>query len=314
MRSPPPDAALAGLVVATLGVPLIGDAWPGALLLQSVPEAPYAVAAALILGAALWRWAGAGAAAAAGLAGAAVLALPGAGAPDVRDGMFLRVATWNTEYWDQTEGSEELGRLLAGLDADVLLLQEHLHWDAAARQTIAVDRAGLLRDCCGYGYVWQEGELITASRVRGHRADEAADHVLAVEIGGVRFLNVHVPVHVTRLHSPSEAAFWRFLSAASEERTGVFKAIEELAGARHRTVIGGDFNATLLMPAMRRLAWRFDLAAWPPTFPNGRLPLWRLDHLGDSAGGLSGCVSPRVPRAASDHLPVVCDLARGMPS
>ena len=308
------DSVLAGLLAAMLVVPLIDDRLPPALLLQSVPDVPYFGTLGLIFLVLVWRRVGTRSIGMIGLAGLVAVVLPGSDVPERQSGSTLRVATWNTEYWDQTEGSAPLGQELAGLDADVLLLQEHLYWDAARGKPVEIDRAELLRDCCAYPYIWQNGELVIASRRQGAIGVVDGAHILVVTIDGVRFLNVHVPVHITRLHSPAKAPFWHFLFAAAEERASLFQILADLGQGAPRTVIGGDFNATFLMPGMRKLAWQYNMTAWPPTFPNGNIRLWRLDHLGDTANSLTDCVSPEVAHAISDHLPIICDLALQAPS
>jgi endonuclease/exonuclease/phosphatase family metal-dependent hydrolase len=308
------DAVLAGLLAVMFGLPLVDDRLPPALLLQSVPDVPYLVTFGLILLVLVWRRVGPRYVGTIALAGIVAVVLPGSDVLERQNGTTLRVATWNTEYWDQTEGSAALGEVLAGFDADVLLLQEHLYWDAGRGKTVEIDRTELLRDCCGYPYIWQKGELVIASRRQGDSGVADGAHILAVSIEGVRFLNVHVPVHITRLHSPVKAPFWHFLSVAAEERAALFQTLGDLGQGAPRTVIGGDFNSTFLMPGMRKLAWRYNLTAWPPTFPNSTIRLWRLDHLGDTANSLADCASPEVAHAISDHLPIICDLALQAPS
>jgi endonuclease/exonuclease/phosphatase family metal-dependent hydrolase len=314
MQRPAVEMVLAGLLAVMLGVPLIDDRLPPALLLQSVPDVPYLGILGLILLMLVWYWVGARYVGIIGLVGIVAIVLPGPDVLERQSGTTLRVATWNTEYWDQTEGSTALGQVLAGLNADVLMLQEHLYWDAARGKTVEIDRAELLRECCGYAYIWQNGELVTASRLQGDIGVADGAHILVVTIEGVRFLNVHVPVHITRLHSPARAPFWHFLSEAAEERAALFQTLAELGDSAPRNVIGGDFNATFLMPGMRKLALQYNLTAWPPTFPNGTIRLWRLDHLGDTANSLADCASPEVAHAISDHLPIICDLELQAPS
>jgi len=39
----------------------------------------------------------------------------------------VRVLSWNTEYWDQADTAKDLWEFLKGKDADIYVLQEHLH-------------------------------------------------------------------------------------------------------------------------------------------------------------------------------------------
>lgn len=311
----PFDRCIGVAFLGALAVPFLPSAWPAASLLQSFPVVPFLVTLALML-AYLGRLILANRFVLAGLCAAGAAAFLqdplGQSTPNLQE---LRVVSWNTEYWDQNEGTDALVAALRALDADVLLLQEHLYWDPVSSSTKAIDGANILSECCGFKHVWQQGELVTASRLPGIQAADAPDEfILLVSIKGTTFANVHVPVHITWFFPPTDQRFWKYLSAAASQRYKTFAALENVLDHAEPVVVGGDFNATMLMPQMRTVAHRTNLSALPLTFPNGKLPLWKLDHLGDSADRVSNCQTVSISPDLSDHLPLACNLNMGAAS
>lgn len=305
----PLDRWVGVALLCAVAVPFLPASWPAASLIQSVPTLPFLAAICLML-AFLGRRLLSKRYVLAGLcvAGSAPF-IEAPGDPSQPRAQELRVVSWNTEYWDQNEGTAALASALRALDADVLMLQEHLYWDAASETTQDIDKYDILRTCCGFSHVWRQGELVTASRLPGSQNVDVSDEfVLLVSIGGTTFANVHVPVHITQLYALTDQRFWDFLSAASVKRSMTFSALETVLDGTEPVVVGGDFNATLLMPQMRKVARRANLSALPLTFPNTGLPLWKLDQLGDSADRVSDCHTVSISEDLSDHLPLACTL------
>lgn len=302
------DAGLAALILATGAIPLLDDSLPPALLLQSLPIMPYVAAAVLIalVGGLVWI----GWRFTLILASVSMIAAMGIGlsapASLAVAGQTLRVATWNTEYWDQTEGPQALGSALSLLDGDVLLLQEHLYWDDDLQKTIPISQSDLLKRCCGYLHVWEDGELVIASRKAGTHLPSGNRFIQTVRIDGTVFVNVHVPVHVTRSHPIWSKEFWSYGRTAARSRSTVFARLEAILAQDGQFVVGGDFNSTLLMPQMRSIASKARFVDGPLTFPNGPLQLWRLDNLGDTHARMVDCTVRSIAQNLSDHLPVMC--------
>ncbi len=111
---------------------------------------------------------------------------PGTLAPWTRDGTppdgpVVRVVSWNTEYWDQTDDPAAFFGYLRDQHADVYLLQEYLH--LVAGQVVAIDDLARLRAEFPDYRVVVKGELVTLSRLPVLGQPEVADdNVLRVDV------------------------------------------------------------------------------------------------------------------------------------
>ncbi len=241
-----------------------------------------------------------------------IAAEPPAGVPS------MKVATWNTEFWDQDKDLEVFGDQLAGLEADILLLQEHIHWDDEAERIVPIQRADVLGDCCGYEHIEVHGELVVASRFPIRPISTENDYVQIVDVvtpeGPVRVANIHLPVHVTMLASPLSGDFYDYTRDALADRSAAVGVAErQLDTDRSELILGGDFNATVLSPSLRGLLSQLDaglLNLGPGTFPASS-PLWQLDHLVTSSGLARDCSVVALDQPISDHRPITCDLYGG---
>ncbi|WP_188913989.1 endonuclease/exonuclease/phosphatase family protein [Salinarimonas ramus] len=312
--------ALAAAVPFLAALPHLPDTLPIVVLMQSLPVLAYALAwvVCLALAALLWRAARwpvlAALATAVLLGGRALMPSAVADAPAA-----FTVATFNTDFWDQHGETEGLEAAFAAIDADVLLLQEHFYLDPPDVFE-PIDRAHLLVSCCDYPHVFVDGDLVVASRFPGvdHSHPDPNVQRLTLEIEGraVEVVNVHNPVHVTLYDSILTEAFWDFARDAAAARSLVYEAVDEaLADARaseRSALVGGDFNATAMMPSLRRSVLgplgRDPLAHLDGSFPVG-LPLWRIDHVVSTPDLPIACASmPATP--VSDHRPVRCTVTR----
>lgn len=119
----------------------------------------------------------------------------------------------------------------------------------------------------------------------------------------VHFLNTHLSVrHRERVRQVEALLGAEWIARAEQDKP---------------LILCGDFNASPLSPVYRQLAARLvdvqratarkERATWP-----SRLPFWRIDHVFTSRSiRVRGCEVLRDPvaRRASDHLPLVVDLA-----
>ncbi len=237
-------------------------------------------------------------------------------AAEVQSTEQLTVVSWNTEYWDQDKDLNAFKSQLAALDADVLFLQEHIHWDNAQDEVRPIERTDVLADCCGYEYIETAGELVVASRFPSRAEPTGNDYVQVVEIdaplGQLRAINVHLPVHVTLLSSPLSSEFYDYTRNALASRQDAVRTAEHHIVGRQHVVLGGDFNATALSPSTRSLLRPLDVGLvdlFASSFPT-RSPLWRLDHLATTSDLHRRCRVLDLNDALSDHKPVSCDLGR----
>lgn len=232
----------------------------------------------------------------------------------------LSVITWNTHYWDQADGAENFASQLRKLDADVVLLQEHIYRKTGDRGGLrAIDDAIALKSCCDFEHVWTKGELVIASRIPGTPVVVDDPYVQAVSLDkgehNLTVINVHVPVHVNVAASPANRDFWSFVAERHHTRLASFSELEHLLSETDSAIVGGDFNSTLLMRPLRSALFAHtDMGVtdlWPPTYPSGKaLPeFWRLDILvGRNAGPRTCLVMPLPSVKSSDHRPVRCEF------
>ncbi|WJK35276.1 endonuclease/exonuclease/phosphatase family protein [Solwaraspora sp. WMMA2065] len=247
------------------------------------------------------------------LAGLNVHALPGGrdtAAPVPADA--IRVFAWNTEYWHDGDDPERFYAYLADQRADVYLLSEHVGWDLAGHRPVRVDHRAELRERFPDYQIVAVGELLTMSRypvVRHHALDatpyltdrqlggpppgsDFADYyrhkILRTDllVGGTVFsaYNVHIPVQLDVSMDPRRPEFTAFMRAQEIRRQAHHRAVvADLAGNPAPVLLAGDFNATAAMGELRALGRRLRDALpasqqiHPVSWPDGNIPLWRLD-------------------------------------
>lgn len=221
----------------------------------------------------------------------------------------LRVATWNIHSCIGSDGIHDPGRvrsLVKSMGADILALQEvdsrvgdH---DGFRELAGAIGPANahcrtLQTPDGDYGHMlltrWAiRGWTIRDISVAGREPRSVIDATVDTPCGLVRVLSTH-------------------LGLGRRERSRQVKTLNRMLDENgSRTILLGDFNEpTRFGPATRAFARRMDNAGLWPTFPSRR-PVFPLDRI--------WCSSPlrvdrsRVPRNfadASDHLPVIAELA-----
>jgi endonuclease/exonuclease/phosphatase (EEP) superfamily protein YafD len=273
--------------------------------------------------------------------GALVIGLPQAGlnvavltaTPVVAPPGAVRVVSWNTEYWHQTDDPVRFYRYLRSLHADVYLLQEYMN-DADTPQPLD-DVASLRREFPGYQIV-AVGELLTLSRLPvvsvkhidgspwlpPYTRDSApgvgyppsfwtikalrTDVLLAGRT--VSLYNVHLPVQVDTGLNPLGADFYRVVHQQSLRRDACLRALTaDLAGSALPALVAGDFNATPAMGELRRLSTGPVTAVaptrslYPTSWYVNKLPLWRLDQVFLRPGLRTYGYVMRPSQGLSDH-------------
>jgi endonuclease/exonuclease/phosphatase family metal-dependent hydrolase len=235
----------------------------------------------------------------------------------------FRIATYNVHGCIGVDGRFDLARtagVIAGLDADVVLLQEV--GDHVKRQP-TVNQAHDLAEACAMTYAvgytmptgpWGYGNVVLTRRpIAGvHRFDLS---VARREPRGCLRVDVRVGdglVSVIALHLGLRFRERRVQIATLLGERG---ALDGLDGGP--VVVGGDFNdfPPGACRALQRCFVDAGLAARDrrPTFPS-RLPIIRLDRIyARGPLSLSGyeVIRSREARQASDHLPVVAEYHLG---
>jgi endonuclease/exonuclease/phosphatase family metal-dependent hydrolase len=228
--------------------------------------------------------------------------------------MQLRVATYNVHQCVGRDGRRDTQRVAAVLDqidADVVALQE-LQWDPEEALHLLADFAEQL------GYQPVAGPTLLQARghygnalltrlpvlredlldlsVNGHEPRGAIDVVLDIHGERVRVLATHL-------------GLWPY-----ERRHQMRRLLAQLDRGPPQvpTVLMGDLNEWFLWG--RPLRWlhaRFGATPAPATFPSA-LPLFALDRIWVRPRKLLARLfvqSGRQAREASDHLPVIAQLA-----
>lgn len=225
-----------------------------------------------------------------------------------------RVVTWNVGEvywpWDRNQLKDVdvalVGRVIADLDADIVLLQELLD----ERQ---------LRRIAGDGYAWQLAQACGYDRhvgilVKSCHEPRFTDHVLSPTTRGAVEARLTLHGHDTRALSLHFDVFNR------PRRLGQVCAAATILGARSSalTIAGGDFNYDPVASA--RLDYAEDLQAEAalaahlgdvaadsgPTLV-GLLRVDRLLARGEMITSARSFTSTeRTP--LGDHAPLVCDL------
>ena len=211
----------------------------------------------------------------------------------------VRVLSWNTQYWDQADTAKSLWEFLKRKDADIYVLQEHLHgshWQPRP----APDLPRLRAEFPGY-HVAVAGELLTLSRfpIAGTAALGPAGGAewrqvydstkvlrtdLRLDTGVLSVYNVHIPAQYLGEDNPLTRRFYTGLRDRNSQRRAQFRKLHaDLAANPNPRLVTGDFNSTGAMGDLRwlfkhlasanRAARRFWLSSWPARGP----ALWQLD-------------------------------------
>ncbi|MEO3780182.1 endonuclease/exonuclease/phosphatase family protein [Micromonospora sp. B11E3] len=227
----------------------------------------------------------------------------------------IRVFSWNTNYWDNTDDPDHFYRFLAARHADVYVLQEYMNW--VGPQPLPIDDLARLRREFPDHYLAACNGLITISRfpvVAARTTDTAGEHEaswhrqfpgqpltrrafrvdLRVGERTVSVYNLHVPLQLGE-RKLLTANFYRDVRARVEHRADEFAALRrDLAANDNPLLVAGDFNTTAAMGDLRWLRGRLDdpatagrflyPATWPVSGPASAVhvpfdtpPLWRLD-------------------------------------
>ncbi|MGW0563144.1 endonuclease/exonuclease/phosphatase family protein [Streptomyces sp. NPDC003016] len=215
----------------------------------------------------------------------------------------LKVFSWNTKYWDTTDGSDAFYRYLRAKDADVYLLQEYLAW--VDEQPAPIDELARIRqEFPGY-HIVVAGELVTLSRFpvlarppvgrgEGVRPGTPWREVFErgkvlrtdLEVRGrvVSVYNVHIPVQLDIARNWLSGGFYREIRERDAARRDHYAALERDAAANpNPLLVAGDFNTTPAMGDLNGLREALDDALpasatlHPGTWNSEGLGLWRLD-------------------------------------
>ena len=238
------------------------------------------------------------------------------------------MVTWNIHHGADAWDHLDLGAVAAVLDAcaaDVVALQEvDRHWDERSDD---VDQTAWLSERLGmhgiHGWTVRRvrrdrsadgrhgNALLSRQPWTGRQVTRFAD-VAGVErrgvvagttrtpLGPVRFVSAHLS---TRHASLRSAEVGQLLTVVAKDRA---------AAVRTPVVVAGDFNAEPRNPELADLAdtltdaWRGSRQGLGDTAPAAK-PWRRTDHVW--VGGLTPVGAAVLRTEASDHLPVVVDLA-----
>jgi endonuclease/exonuclease/phosphatase (EEP) superfamily protein YafD len=230
------------------------------------------------------------------------LAAPFRSQPAVPAGA-VRIVSWNTMYWDQTDDPTRFYDYLTSLHADVYLLQEYLYW-VDDKPAPVDDMASLRHAFPGYTIV-ASGELITLSRLpvvatpavgpaRDLRPGSAFDAVYQsskvlrtdLSVGGriLSVYNVHIPIQLD-LRNPLGRSFYQIMHQRSEARQRQYRGLmADLDGNPHQVLVAGDFNTSPAMGdidgirARLRDAVHASTSVYPASWlDRGGVRTWRLD-------------------------------------
>ncbi|MBI3948065.1 MAG: endonuclease/exonuclease/phosphatase family protein [Armatimonadetes bacterium] len=312
----------AALVLVWAGERIVGERHWLTTLLAYAPQYPLGIPAALLL-----LWAALGRSARAAVANIAALLLFAFGllglqvplrVPRSAAGPRLRVMTYNIHH--APRGAERTAAAIRREEPDVVCAQE-----AEGFRGVTDPMPELERLLAGW-HSYRVGELALFSRhpFTARRAHQLATgprrHLLiaTIEVAGRRLtiINVHLntAARPRSLLRRQGATAPEYLRESTEVRSRQVEELLEVAGAiPGPVVLAGDFNTPPRGRLYHRLAARFTdafaAAGWGlgHTF-RADLPVLRIDYVW--AGPGVRALACRVPATgASDHLPVVADLA-----
>ena len=206
---------------------------------------------------------------------------------------------------------ERLATVAAGLDADVLALQEV---DRGLRRSGRADLAGAVAASAGMELafgpahrVGWRGRYGNALLARGPLADV---QLLRLPRVGRRERRAAVLASVTLAGTTLTAAVTH-LSIHPDEAGRQLAAVVEALGRRPPPrVLLGDLNLRAWDVSPRVRAAGLELAGGPPTFPAGA-PRIRIDHVAHSPDlRVTSVEVPETP--VSDHRPLVVELTSSL--
>ncbi|MCP2329799.1 Metal-dependent hydrolase, endonuclease/exonuclease/phosphatase family [Actinoalloteichus cyanogriseus DSM 43889] len=245
---------------------------------------------------------------------------PGPGDPA---GPTVTVVSWNTEYWDRTDDSDDFYQHLRDLDADVYLLQEYL--DFVDGRIVSIDEEAALEARFPDYDIVIRGHLVTLSRLPvldvpavGHR-DVLRVDVAAPGGAALSTYNVHVRAQMDPTLSPLSGEFYRTLRARDERRVAAYDALRASATRDERPgVIGGDLNTTPAMGDLRRIrdlgqdAADAGSSVHPVSWDlSSALRLWRLDWMFVRNGVVAHDYRLEDPAGLSDHSVQIARISVG---
>ena len=225
----------------------------------------------------------------------------------------LRIATWNIRKalgTDRRRDPERVMRVIAGIGADAVLLQEADFRLPPRPPVLAADRlaevTGLRavrfdqgRESLGWhgnALLLRPGlDLVRTARhdLPGLEPRGMIEAVVATNSHTFRILGVHLGL--------LRASRRLQLSALND----LLPAVMDMP-----TLIAGDFNERSLRVGLGRLSPRFQILSGGPTW-HSRRPLFALDRIAISPGfqaQSATALHTALTRRASDHLPLVADL------
>jgi|HigsolmetaAR206D_1030411.scaffolds.fasta_scaffold00995_10 endonuclease/exonuclease/phosphatase (EEP) superfamily protein YafD len=217
----------------------------------------------------------------------------------------IRVVSWNTSYWHQSEDVADFYGFIKSQPADVYVLQEYLYHDPYRMWMVEYDDMARVRQEFPDYHIQAVGELITISRfpivaskplwvdavmpelgnewpdywkVKTLRTDLAiGDRVLSV-------YNVHLQVSVDTSATPIELI--RDSRGRFGNRRLQYRAIaDDVSANPNPSLVIGDFNTSPSMSETRDLdglvvdAIRANRSFYPVSWQTqGPLQLWRVDR------------------------------------
>ncbi|MFY1690219.1 endonuclease/exonuclease/phosphatase family protein [Plantactinospora sp. WMMB782] len=240
----------------------------------------------------------------------------------------IRVVSWNTSYWHQSEDPADFYTFVKSQPADVYVLQEYLYHDPDRMWMVEYDDLARLRqEFPGY-HIYAVGELVTLSRfpISASRplwvdaempelGNEWPDYWkvktirtdLAVGDRTLSVYNVHLQVSVDTSAEPVELI--RDSRGRFDNRRLQYRAIaDDVAANPNQSLVVGDFNTSPSMSETRDFdglvedAIRADRSFYPVSWQTqGPLQLWRVDRAFTTPGLTVHEYDLVDPRGRSDH-------------
>ena len=226
--------------------------------------------------------------------------------------MKLRVATWNIRKCiglDRRRDPHRTARVVAGLEADIVALQEadkRLGRRPAALTHDLVEREiGMVPvDAGGHepSLGWHGNAVLLSERIEVE--DRHAIHLPGVEPRGALIVDLAAGGRALRI----VAVHLGFIRWARRAQFATIRARLD-AMERRPTILLGDFNEWSREKGLEQLAG-FDVCAPGPSFHAAR-PVAALDRIAYDEGiriRTSGIAETPDTRVASDHLPVWAEV------
>ena len=229
----------------------------------------------------------------------------------------MRIMTYNIRSGRGMDGRLNLDRIaqvIAAESPDVVALQEV---DSQRKRTTYADQAHVLAEKlgfhCAFGHArrWTRGEYGNAILSRYPLLDFQR---LALPKPARLPVEARCVLQCRLAHPDGEVLIWNTHLGllAAERRAQVALVIQEyLRNQELPLVLCGDFNARPRSKEISGLSLHLQRVASQRTFP-GFLPVVHLDHVFHTKHlRLDGTFVPKtlLARRASDHLPLVVDLA-----